>query len=714
MKKAPLLNIITDAILTFCCAIAVTCAIPTAYNAPFELRLLILVEFPFALLVCAALHKFRKAWPPVLVFSAITALYGLIAREAIINGAKLVRYSALSLLSLDFSFLPTPEIPEGVLYPSDSVTAFLIFAAAVVTIITAVLLIKCKTPVPALLLPIPALIPAFIYTDSAPALYTVALLLIYWGGVLFRREGTKDKAKVPGLARAVFLLVLAGLALLIPLLSPQDRYDPIPFSERRGIMDLFGSLRDRMLSRNILIPYQYDLASEGDRTSEEQKAFSFCSSEPGVYALRTHSYGIYNGYVWRAAQDYTGAWNSMCALGATQSGAHTYIRIRDAYVSERLTPYAFLSRYDVEPGETFVRTNGKTAYVWVALSSRKFTPVVESAEENAYYNFAMEQYTLRNGPVKQRLLRLLEEQIGPEKLASLKEEDSYSAAKLVADFVRASGTYTLTPGKTPTGSDFVEYFLRDNRKGYCVHFASATTALLQALDVPARYVIGYRVEAKEAEKWIDVPRDASHAWTEVYVKGVGWLPIESTAGFEDAIGFYPDDHGASALPTATPEPLLTPEPVEYTIPPLKPHLATADPSARPSRSPSASAKPGGSGHGTVETPKAKPWGLLAIPAVVLVWLAIGAIIKRRRQRKFEQEDSKAAVLEMIGYLKSLWQYGAIAPDNIDELADEAAFSDHSMDNAQQELLRIVDENRNKIYRYKPIKRFILRRILFRI
>ena len=63
----------------------------------------------------------------------------------------------------------------------------------------------------------------------------------------------------------------------------------------------------------------------------------------------------------------------------------------------------------------------------------------------------------------------------------------------IANLVRTSGEYTLSPGTTPEGRDFVDYFLFENQKGYCVHFASAAVALLRSQGIPARYAEGYAV-----------------------------------------------------------------------------------------------------------------------------------------------------------------------------------------------------------------------------
>ncbi len=99
-------------------------------------------------------------------------------------------------------------------------------------------------------------------------------------------------------------------------------------------------------------------------------------------------------------------------------------------------------------------------------------------------------------------------------------------------------TYTLSPGETPEGEDFVEYFLGTQKKGYCTYFASAGVLLLRRFGIPARYVEGYKVEPPknqpaDSQFTFDVEDYSAHAWAEIYVKGIGWTPVEFTPASEN-------------------------------------------------------------------------------------------------------------------------------------------------------------------------------------
>ena len=117
----------------------------------------------------------------------------------------------------------------------------------------------------------------------------------------------------------------------------------------------------------------------------------------------------------------------------------------------------------------------------------------------------------------------------------------YSFALSVSSALTGLGsTYSWNLDKLEAGEDVMEHFLTHGRKGWCVHFASAGVFLLRALGVPARYACGYVVTPSSFEEQEDgtfvaevIDRNA-HAWTEVYLYGVGWIPFEMTPGYGSA------------------------------------------------------------------------------------------------------------------------------------------------------------------------------------
>lgn len=94
--------------------------------------------------------------------------------------------------------------------------------------------------------------------------------------------------------------------------------------------------------------------------------------------------------------------------------------------------------------------------------------------------------------------------------------------------------YSFDLEEVPEGEDSVEYFLFEQHKGYCIHFASAATLLLRMNGIPARFASGYLVLPSDFKEngdrtWTaSVTDERAHAWTEIYNDNIGFTPLEAT------------------------------------------------------------------------------------------------------------------------------------------------------------------------------------------
>lgn len=118
--------------------------------------------------------------------------------------------------------------------------------------------------------------------------------------------------------------------------------------------------------------------------------------------------------------------------------------------------------------------------------------------------------------------------------SGFRRDNLYESLADVLSYLRSTADYNLDAGNPPFGEDFVEYFLFDSHEGYCAHFASAAVLMLRYLGVPARYATGYSVSADAFSREEDgaytavITDKQAHAWVEVYLDGVGWIPVEMT------------------------------------------------------------------------------------------------------------------------------------------------------------------------------------------
>ncbi len=129
----------------------------------------------------------------------------------------------------------------------------------------------------------------------------------------------------------------------------------------------------------------------------------------------------------------------------------------------------------------------------------------------------------------------------------------------IRDYLSKNYTYSLEVSTPPDNVDFVTWFLLREKQGYCSYFASAFTILCRMAGVPARYVTGFLVEPDESGKAIVTGEDA-HAWTEIYLNGVGWVTLDATPAVNGENGNtagdadHPDGNSAENTPTPTPTP----------------------------------------------------------------------------------------------------------------------------------------------------------------
>ena len=144
--------------------------------------------------------------------------------------------------------------------------------------------------------------------------------------------------------------------------------------------------------------------------------------------------------------------------------------------------------------------------------------------------------------------------------------------------------------------DTVSDFLLVSRTGYCEQFAGALAIMARAVGVPSRVIVGF-LPGTATEDGYEVSTKDMHAWTEVFLDGLGWVAIDPTP---------------SGAPGASP------------VPSPSPTTATPTPSETPTdeEDPSASATPtepaaGGSGRPAFQLPDWTGWLVAALALALL-------------------------------------------------------------------------------------------------
>jgi protein-glutamine gamma-glutamyltransferase len=126
----------------------------------------------------------------------------------------------------------------------------------------------------------------------------------------------------------------------------------------------------------------------------------------------------------------------------------------------------------------------------------------------------------------------------PERVIELAEEITpegegpYARALAIEDFLKGEYEYSLDVGPLPSGADAVDYFLFEESRGYCEHFATAHAVLCRLAGIPSRVVTGYSTgDYNPFTGLYEVNLTDAHAWVEIYQEGIGWITCEPTPGF---------------------------------------------------------------------------------------------------------------------------------------------------------------------------------------
>ena len=107
----------------------------------------------------------------------------------------------------------------------------------------------------------------------------------------------------------------------------------------------------------------------------------------------------------------------------------------------------------------------------------------------------------------------------------------YAKAMAIQSFLRSTANFTYDTRVPPaTSQDAVWDFLQD-RRGYCVQFATAMAIMARTQGIPTRVAIGFlpgEAVEKDGQFTYVVTGKQAHAWPELYFEGFGWVRFEPT------------------------------------------------------------------------------------------------------------------------------------------------------------------------------------------
>lgn len=351
------------------------------------------------------------------------------------------------------------------------------------------------------------------------------------------------------------------------------------------------------------------------------------------------------------------------------SGEDWYMSLNDKVLKYLNEEYPFLNASDYD-------SNGDPLYYRNFLNDSQ----VATVQTFELYSNIVDKYYLQ---LPEDTEDVLKKYLKDRNLSLSDYENRYAFALDVVMAVQKENEYTLSPGTTPEGEDFATYFLLENHKGYCKHFATAVTALLRAGGVPARYVEGFTVskdDFAEHSSTAEVLDSAAHAWVEIYIDGTGWVPLEATpaAAFSSQI---PRSHEPtqSSQPPSSQEPLSSKEPSSS----IKPAESS---SAKPSKKIANT-----QGENSPVLPIAITVGVLLLTAAAFaVNRAVRVSIRKKRCN--DSDKNKAAIelylyaTRLLEFMNSQLKTDEKIDDELLSIAQKAKFSSHTITDKELKIM----------------------------
>ena len=430
-----------------------------------------------------------------------------------------------------------------------------------------------------------------------------------------------------------------------------------------------------------------DISSTPNSSAMQQVLMYVESGESGYFYLRSCSFGSYTGTGWGQAPDYPGdSIPAFSSLAVAASGLATEstmdIRLSNVDSSRKYIPYYCTLDYD---NDSYI-TGGQDQY---SLSFYSFDsnygalnlPAELRDRELSYRQFVYSNYLALPDSTRTSLQDIAAQN-------SLSGDTVYETVALVAEYVRSRCPYNIDTQPYPS-DDYALYFLTQATEGYCVHFATAATAMYRALGLPARMVTGVAFNA-QAEVTVTVLGENAHAWTEVYIDGLGWLPVEVTPGSYEGPAIGGMDEETEEQP-ALPSPESQGNEVNERLPD-----SSENENASHSEEPEEPWAPG-------------PW-LIAFASVLLLFL-LGFLRYRIKcsiwKRSLKGSKNKAA-LSAWRCAKRVCSYGSSMPDEIKTAAQKAFYgrgldSREELEAGLQQLEIMMEKTYASLPWYKKLK-----------
>lgn len=157
--------------------------------------------------------------------------------------------------------------------------------------------------------------------------------------------------------------------------------------------------------------------------------------------------------------------------------------------------------------------------------------------EMVYRDFVYEHYLDIPEKLETGIFRLFHDGVEPETVRNgqaLAEKGIYGITQDIRTVMEDRFFYRAVPESYGT-EDPLPAFLDGQIYGNSAFYASAGVLALRSFGIPARYAEGYYLSKDAIERngsgQVQLTGKDAHAWTEAYMDGIGWIPVDFTPGF---------------------------------------------------------------------------------------------------------------------------------------------------------------------------------------
>ena len=443
---------------------------------------------------------------------------------------------------------------------------------------------------------------AFIHAILA----AIALISYTARSALHRWSASTNTVSEGHISLWVLPVAIALAALSWALVSPfpaMPKWDKLAFKfdfVREYLMDLAGSTTPRTSFSLVPTGMQPKINQLGGPVEEKDDPVLEVTSSNPYLLLRASVYDSYNGHIWYNTGEtlrykFSDTANHTRIFGqapgetsalAAQAVSLTITHLADGPSSlfvpfrvDQLSPSQALTLliYFNDRGEVF-STRDMNAGLGYSIESTLPTTDLSAISQflsqhgdsfDAQYASALAQYTQLPDALPPSVSQTA-------RSITADTTDSAQAVLALARYLASNTTYSLTPQMPPADMDFVAHFL-ETKTGYCTYYASAMTVMARTLGIPARYVEGYQLPKNTASgEPVTVTQKEAHAWTEIYFKGVGWIPVDVSSEYINNLS-PPANEDEPTAPTPTPTPTPTPQTQQPTPTPTPPPVNPPSP-----------------------------------------------------------------------------------------------------------------------------------------